>query len=149
MQLSNSPILEQMMPLKNTDTNETIKRLRNHPVVCMDKQNITGDAADELERLREFIESVTLANGPYQDLNGHRIVGDAYKILSGDGTQDWRMKMAKEIDEIIELARRDISDEGVFTPDQIGCLRAMLDEIEKAVTRAAQCGPTPLSEMRY
>jgi predicted XRE-type DNA-binding protein len=30
---------------------KTIRRLRKHPVITMDKQNVTGDAADMLERL--------------------------------------------------------------------------------------------------
>ena len=29
-----------------------------------------------------FIESITDASGPYQDLNGHRIIADAYTIAS-------------------------------------------------------------------
>ena len=31
--------------------------------------------------LRSFVESITSAVGPYTDLNGHRIVADAYRVL--------------------------------------------------------------------
>ena len=40
------------MPLRNTDISETVRRLRKHPVICMDGQNITSDAANEIERLQ-------------------------------------------------------------------------------------------------
>ena len=33
------------------------------------------------ESLIQFVESITSATGPYTDLNGHRIVADAYKAL--------------------------------------------------------------------
>ena len=46
------------MPLQNKDIAETIRRLRRHPVFCMDGQNITADAADELERLYAKIHDI-------------------------------------------------------------------------------------------
>lgn len=34
--------------------------------------------------LRSFVESITNAVGPYTDLNGHRIVADAYRALRSE-----------------------------------------------------------------
>lgn len=34
---------------------QLIKRLRKHPVITMDKQNVTGDAADWMQELKDEI----------------------------------------------------------------------------------------------
>lgn len=36
----------------------------------------------EVTRLRQFVESIVDANGPYPSLNGHQIVRDAYVVLA-------------------------------------------------------------------
>lgn len=35
-----------------------------------------------IQKLIDFIESITDATGPYRDLDGHQIVADAYKVLA-------------------------------------------------------------------
>lgn len=40
------------------------------------------EAADEIEKMKKFIESISEASGPYPDLDGHRIVADARAVLA-------------------------------------------------------------------
>ena len=47
------------------------------------------------------------------------------------------------ISECFEQARHDVSDESVFSPDQISHLTVMLDMIERAVMTAWQTCPRP------
>ena len=56
---------------------ELIKRLRKHPVICMDKQNVTSDAADELEHQQAKVDALTKAitdfrEGNYSDPRSYR-----------------------------------------------------------------------------
>lgn len=39
-------------------TKELIKRLRKHPVITMDKQNVTNDAADKIEEQQKQISEL-------------------------------------------------------------------------------------------
>lgn len=58
-----------MSPM-NTDVTETVARLRKHPVYCMDGQNITKDAADEIESsLKAIVQLYDIAksNGAHDN----------------------------------------------------------------------------------
>jgi hypothetical protein len=55
-----------------------------HEGKAMTKITKPKDALYDIMRFRAFIESITLIGGPYPDLNGHRIVQDARRVLNGD-----------------------------------------------------------------
>ena len=45
---------------------------------------ICNELEDENKRLRDFIETITDATGPYPDLDRHPIVHDAWRVLAGE-----------------------------------------------------------------
>ena len=48
---------------------DLVTRLRRHPVICMDKQNITSDAADLIEQLQGDNDALHEATDQDQELN--------------------------------------------------------------------------------
>ena len=55
-----------------------------HPCAEGDPGAVAVHPESEVERLREFLESIGDASGPYPDLYGHRIVGDSRQVLRGN-----------------------------------------------------------------
>ena len=49
--------------------------------------NEQSQAADRIEQLEAFVGRITDAGGPYTDLDGHRIVADAYAALGDMGKE--------------------------------------------------------------
>ena len=44
-----------------------------------------------------------------------------------------------QTEKILERAREEIRDEGVFTPDQINALERMIDRISEAMDKESSC----------